>query len=488
MRGHLRARLATLFFGLFIALAPLFMQSSWTDWIVDYVPLGPVVEDVVSDTEAPAQPTFTASPSSSGTNENPVTFSWSSVEAGATYQCQMDGSAWATCTSPKVYSTLSSGFHNFGVRAKDTANNIGVARTRGFTIGSAEVACSGTNIDPTDNVATIVNNAPSPTKFCLTSSGNYNITSTVKLMNGDSLKGPVGASTTRGPATYGLPTATIDANHTASSVISVQGSNVSISWIGVTGADGKVDLNDSPSNCPASDLGNGCPIPGTGVGISMGQSNGTAKVSNVHIHHNDAVGIGNAHGQISNCQTNNNTEYTQAFLGVTGSGIKGVTEFEIDSCYIHDEQGNGGWLDHSLSTGGNDSAMSGNPNNGGWFHNTLSVNNGRKGLRYEYSPRDARDNHLSTPSIMIEDNSLHGNADEGVSVRDAQNAIVRNNQLGSKTISGVAYSGNSKGVLVSDSMRSDRTDTMYVTVSGNTLNGDDITCNVENNAPQVNCQ
>jgi predicted outer membrane repeat protein len=60
-----------------------------------------------------------ASPSSAD-----VTFTFSSADATATFECQLDGSGFSACTSPKDYISLASGTHTFDVRAKDPSNNI----------------------------------------------------------------------------------------------------------------------------------------------------------------------------------------------------------------------------------------------------------------------------------------------------------------------------------------------------------------------------
>ena len=76
----------------------------------------------INDTTAP-ETTITSGPSEGGTTGSTVTFGFSSSEEGSTFECSLDGSAWASCTSPKAYSGLSSGSHTFEVRAEDAAGN-----------------------------------------------------------------------------------------------------------------------------------------------------------------------------------------------------------------------------------------------------------------------------------------------------------------------------------------------------------------------------
>lgn len=52
----------------------------------------------------------------SSTRSTNASFSFSSDESGATFQCRLDGAGWSACTSPTSYSDLGSGSHTFDVR------------------------------------------------------------------------------------------------------------------------------------------------------------------------------------------------------------------------------------------------------------------------------------------------------------------------------------------------------------------------------------
>src|SRR5215203_1511025 len=74
-----------------------------------------------SDTTAP-ETTIDSGPSGTVSSAS-ASFGFSSSEAGSTFQCSLDGAAFASCASPKDYTGLSEGSHTFEVKATDAAGN-----------------------------------------------------------------------------------------------------------------------------------------------------------------------------------------------------------------------------------------------------------------------------------------------------------------------------------------------------------------------------
>jgi hypothetical protein len=85
------------------------------------------------DTAAP-DTTIDSGPSGTITVAN-AEFTFSSLEAGATFECRLYGAAYSACTSPKSYTNLSNGLHTFDVRATDGAGNVdATSASRTFTV------------------------------------------------------------------------------------------------------------------------------------------------------------------------------------------------------------------------------------------------------------------------------------------------------------------------------------------------------------------
>lgn len=86
----------------------------------------------IADCAAPST-SVSAGPAALANDPTP-TFAFDTNESGSSFECSLDGGAFAPCTSPKTYGSLPDGSHNFAVRAVDGVGNTGPAATRSFTI------------------------------------------------------------------------------------------------------------------------------------------------------------------------------------------------------------------------------------------------------------------------------------------------------------------------------------------------------------------
>src|ERR671911_267664 len=200
---------------------------------------------------------------------------------------------------------------------------------------------------------------------------------------------------------------------------------------------------------------------GSGAAIAEGSMTTASSHYGIEVMDNDAAGILTAKGTFERVEFTDNTGDGNA-LGFTGAAMKARNEVEVKNSYIHGTQGNGLWCD-----GGCVEASNTLP--GFYVHHNLVVDNWRAGIRYENSTNAAR----------IENNEVHGNSYKvkrgGVSVHDAQDALVQNNVFGPATIAGVPYRANAVAAIrATDSGRSGRPNLENVDIFNNVLNGERI--------------
>src|SRR5262249_15495045 len=88
------------------------------------------------DTTSPPNPTITAAPANPS-NQTSASFGFSDTETGVRFLCQLDGSSYSVCSSPKSYSGLLSGGHTFSVKALDAPSNQSAATSFTWTISTS---------------------------------------------------------------------------------------------------------------------------------------------------------------------------------------------------------------------------------------------------------------------------------------------------------------------------------------------------------------
>ena len=91
----------------------------------------------------------------SPTNQTSASFTFSSNEQGSTFECTLDGVAFAACPNPQTYSGLPGGVHTFQVRAKDLAGNTdSTPASRTWTIDLVAPTTTITSAPPTTTTQT----------------------------------------------------------------------------------------------------------------------------------------------------------------------------------------------------------------------------------------------------------------------------------------------------------------------------------------------
>lgn len=93
----------------------------------------------IPDTSAP-ETTITDGPTGAVGSAD-ATFSFTSSEAGSTFECALDGALFTPCSSPQGYTALAEGSHSFDVRAIDPAGNTdSTPASAAFTVDTIDPA------------------------------------------------------------------------------------------------------------------------------------------------------------------------------------------------------------------------------------------------------------------------------------------------------------------------------------------------------------
>jgi RNA polymerase sigma factor (sigma-70 family) len=77
--------------------------------------------------------TISSGPTAS-TADTSASFGFSAAEGGVAFECSLDASAYAPCTSPTTYTSLGAGSHAFAVRGRDAAGNTSEPSTMSWTV------------------------------------------------------------------------------------------------------------------------------------------------------------------------------------------------------------------------------------------------------------------------------------------------------------------------------------------------------------------
>ncbi|MCC6327391.1 MAG: PxKF domain-containing protein [Acidobacteria bacterium] len=196
----------------------------------------------------PPDTTITANPPANS-NSASAAFQFTSNETGASFQCSLDGGAFAACTSPQNYAGLSDGPHTFQVRAVDAAGNTDpTPASYTWTVDTAppDTTITGNPTNPTNSTSaafTFTSNETPVTFACSLDGSAFTVCTSPQSYAGLAL-GPhtfqVRATDTAGntdptPASYTWVINSPPAISAASGVTRVQAAGPSVSQIAAVG-------------------------------------------------------------------------------------------------------------------------------------------------------------------------------------------------------------------------------------------------------------
>jgi hypothetical protein len=288
----------------------------------------------------------------------------------------------------------------------------------------AQASCSGKVIKPSDNIATVINNAPSGTSFCL-APGTYRPSATIKPKDNDHLSG-TGTSRDAVLITTDKLQIVIDAG---------KARGVTYTNLAVSGA-----IN----RCPGSNCG------ATGDGIHGGTA---ITATNVHVYDNGRTGFSSTDGlTIKSSRLDHNGAVHGAMDGVS-AGVKSATALTVIDSMVDHNYGNGIWCDMQCG------------------HFTVQGSqvtyNVSTGIHDEISEGPA----VIANNVVQYNNSAGEDGHGGIGVIDSKNVDVYGNTLGGNKVTGISARADKRAGCGSPSNDCGFTPS-NISVHNNKLNGD----------------
>jgi len=376
-----------------------------------------------------------------------------------------------------------------GDRIQLCANGCGTTLQNNTNVGGVPQqawidTCEGTKIRNGDDYASIVNNTPAGAHFCV-ENGDYNTGSTtVVAQEGDFFEGQPGTTSPKGPGVdpnNGVHIYTSDPGPTITRMLTAQtGANFTMTWHEWTGhhqlmTDVAFDDPRCTDRNPGPDY---CIVTGSGNVLGLGESGPGTVLDHVEVKDGPVQCIAGMSGIVRRSEFTN-CGYDPNAWGWASSVGKSVKEAEFDRVWVHDNPAVGLWCDVGCD---NIAART----NGYWIHDSAFANNGRSGVRYEFSPQLDPGQVSTAETSLIENNVFAGNgfnASDGAGFicHDAQNCTARGNTFGAATFGGVSYGPNLRALQFSDGA-DHRTDMLNAEAYNNNIgsekvrfNGTDIT-------------
>ena len=222
---------------------------------------------------SPTPNTFIDSGPSGTVGVSTATFTFHGSEASNTFECNLDTTTWATCTSPKEYAGLSNGAHTFEVRAVNGGST--VDPTPAQATWTVDTSTPVVTLSSPANGTDTNHNTPTFTGSAGTATGDLP-TITVKVYSGSSAAGtPLQTLTTTAAAgswSVKASGALLDGTYTAQASQSSESGHSGLSTAGTFTVDTVAPLVTLTAPANGATLYNDKPTLSGAAGIATGDS------------------------------------------------------------------------------------------------------------------------------------------------------------------------------------------------------------------------